>query len=62
MNVIAMVVLGDDVLVEKTWTRGIRFSRALGVAALILAIAVVFEAGLAPGLHYAASAGRMGGM
>jgi predicted metal-binding membrane protein len=62
MNVIAMVVLAGAVLIEKTWAWGARFSRALGVAALVLAIAVVFEPGLAPGLHYAASAGRMGGM
>lgn len=62
MNVIAMVVLAGAVLIEKTWAWGVRFSRALGVAALVLAIAVVFEPGLAPGLHYAASAGRMGGM
>ena len=61
MNVIAMVVLAGAVLIEKTWAWGARFSRALGVAALALAIAVVFEPGLAPGLHYAASAGRMGG-
>jgi predicted metal-binding membrane protein len=62
MNVIAMVVLAGAVLVEKTWARGARLSRALGVAALALAIAVVFEPGLAPGLHYAASAGRIGGV
>ena len=32
------------------------------LAALALAIAVIFEPGLAPGLHYAAGAGGMGGM
>lgn len=62
MNVIAMVVLAGAVLAEKTWTQGHRLSRVIGVAALVLAIAVVFEPGLAPGLHYAASSGRMGGM
>ncbi len=61
MNLIAMVVLAGAVLVEKTSAWGPRFSRALGVAALVLAIAVVFEPGLAPGLHYAAGAGGMGG-
>ena len=61
MNVIAMVVLAGAVLAEKTWARGTGFSRALGVAALGLAVAVVFEPGLAPGLHYA-GAGGMGGM
>ena len=62
MNVIAMVVLAGAVLAEKTWARGARFSRALGIAALALAVAVVFEPGLAPGLHYAAGTGGMGGM
>ncbi len=62
MNVIAMVVLAGAVLTEKTWARGARFSRALGIAALVLAIAVIFEPGLAPGLHHAAGTGGMGGM
>ena len=62
MNVIAMVVLAGAVLAEKTWARGARFSRALGIAALALAVAVIFEPGLAPGLHYAAGTGGMGGM
>jgi predicted metal-binding membrane protein len=62
MNVIVMVVLAGAVLVEKTWAWGPRFSRVLGVAALVLAVAVVFEPGLAPGLLHVASPGRMGGM
>jgi predicted metal-binding membrane protein len=62
MNLLAMVVLAGAVLVEKTWTSGPRFGRVLGVAALVLAIAVVFEPGLAPGLHHAAHAGGMGRM
>jgi len=61
MNLIAMVVLAGAVLVEKTWAWGPSFSRALGVAALVLAIAVVFEPGLAPGLQHAAGANGMGG-
>jgi len=56
------VVLAGAVLAEKTWARGARFSRALGIAALALAVAVVFEPGLAPGLHYTAGTGGMGGM
>jgi hypothetical protein len=56
-----MVILAGAVLAEKTWARGTGFSRALGVAALGLAVAVVFEPGLAPGLHYAGTGG-MGGM
>ncbi len=62
MNVIAMVVLAGAVLTEKIWARGAGFSRALGVAALALAVAVIFEPGLAPGLRYAADTGGMGGM
>jgi predicted metal-binding membrane protein len=61
MNVIAMVVLAGAVLAEKTWARGARFGRALGIAALGLAVAVIFEPGLAPGLHHAGTGG-MGGM
>ncbi len=61
MNLIAMLVLAGAVLVEKTWAWGPRFSRAIGVAALILATVVVVEPGLAPGLHNAAGAGGMGG-
>ena len=62
MNVIAMVVLAGAVLAEKTWPSGARVSRALGIAALALAIAVIFEPGLAPGLHDTAGTGGMGGM
>jgi predicted metal-binding membrane protein len=62
MNLLVMVALAGAVLVEKTWAWGPRFSKALGVFALVLAIAVAFEPGLAPGLHHAAGAGRMGGM
>jgi hypothetical protein len=50
------------VLTEKTWVWGPRFSRVLGIAALGLAVAVVFVPGLAPGLHQAANPGQMGGM
>jgi predicted metal-binding membrane protein len=62
MNVLAMLVIASAVLVEKTWAWGPRFSRALGMCALLLAIAVIFVPGLAPGLHHAATAGDMGGM
>jgi len=55
------VVLAGAVLTEKTWARGARFSRALGIAALALAVAVIFEPGLAPGLQHAGTGG-MGGM
>jgi len=57
MNLTAMVVLAAVVLVEKTSPWGSRFSRALGVMALVLAVVVVFAPGVAPGLHPAAHPG-----
>jgi predicted metal-binding membrane protein len=51
MNLAAMVVLAAVVLVEKTWRWGPRFSRAVGVVALLLAVAVVFRPSLAAGLE-----------
>jgi predicted metal-binding membrane protein len=62
MNVIAMVILAIAVLAEKTWVWGHAFSRAVGVAALVLAAVVVFKPGLAAGLYQPGSSGRMGGM
>jgi predicted metal-binding membrane protein len=62
MNVIAMVVLAGAVFAEKTWMWGPQLSRVLGIAALGLAVAVVFAPGLAPGLHQVTSPGQMGGM
>ena len=59
MNVAAMVVLAVVVLVEKLWEHGEVLSRAVGVAALALAVAVVWVPALAPELH---SAGQMIGM
>jgi predicted metal-binding membrane protein len=51
MNLAVMVVLVAVVLAEKTWAWGPRLSRAVGVVALALAIAVVFRPSLAPGLY-----------
>ena len=51
MNVAAMVLLAVVVLVEKLWVHGEVFSRAVGVAALVAAVAVIWVPGLAPGLH-----------
>lgn len=62
MNVVAMVVLAGAVLAEKTWSQGPRFGRALGVVAIGAAIAVIFEPGLAPGLHHLTQPDPMGGM
>ena len=53
MNVLAMVGLAALVLTEKTWSRGPAAGRAAGVAALGLAVAVIWLPGLAPGLHAA---------
>jgi len=62
MNVIAMAVLAAAVLAEKTWVWGPQVSRVLGIAALGLAVAVVFVPGLAPGLQHVGNTGQMGGM
>jgi predicted metal-binding membrane protein len=50
MNLAAMLVLAAVVVVEKTGPWGCRFSQALGVAALLLAVLVIFQPHLAPGL------------
>jgi predicted metal-binding membrane protein len=62
MNLTAMVVLAGIVLVEKTGPSGRRFSQVLGIAALLLAVAVIFQPHLAPGLQPVASTGQMGHM
>jgi len=62
MNLAAMIVLAAIVLMEKTSRWGVRFSRTLGVAALVLAVVVIFQPGLAPGLHAGTPAGTMGHM
>lgn len=51
MNLAAMVALAGVILAEKTWRGGPALSRIVGVAALILAVAVAFRPSLAPGLH-----------
>jgi predicted metal-binding membrane protein len=51
MNLAAMAVLAAVVLAEKTWRWGPHLSRAVGVVALVLAIAVVFRPSLAAGLY-----------
>jgi predicted metal-binding membrane protein len=50
MNVAAMVGLAVVIALEKVWSRGEQFARAVGVACLAFAVALVFEPGLAPGL------------
>jgi predicted metal-binding membrane protein len=50
MNLAAMIVLAAVVVVEKTGPWGRRLSQFLGIVALALAIAVIFDPHLAPGL------------
>jgi predicted metal-binding membrane protein len=50
MNVAAMVGLAIIIGVEKLWRHGERFAKAVGGAALIYAVALVFTPELAPGL------------
>ena len=51
MNLAAMVVLAAVVLAEKLWVRGELLARMVGVAALALAVVVIWVPALAPGLH-----------
>ena len=51
MNLAAMVVLAAVVLAEKLWMHGEVLSRAVGIAALALAVAVIWVPALAPGVH-----------
>jgi predicted metal-binding membrane protein len=51
MNLTAMVVLAAVVLAEKLWVHGELLARAVGVAALALAVTVIWVPELAPGLH-----------
>jgi len=44
-------VLAAVVLAEKLWVHGEVLSRAVGIAALAFAIAVIWVPALAPGLH-----------
>lgn len=50
MNVPAMFLLAAVVATEKIWRWGERFSKGVGVAALIAALAVIWVPDLAPGL------------
>ena len=50
MNLWAMVALAAIVAIEKLWSRGEAFGRLTGAVAIALAVAVIFEPRLAPGL------------
>jgi predicted metal-binding membrane protein len=51
MNLVAMALLAAAVGIEKQWTHGAGFAKAVGIVSLALAVAVIFFPGLAPGLH-----------
>lgn len=51
MNVTAMVGLTAVCLIEKVWAWGPQFARAVGVAALVVAVVVALYPDLAPWLH-----------
>jgi predicted metal-binding membrane protein len=61
MNLAAMVVLAAVVLAEKLWAHGELLARAVGVAALALAVAVIWVPTLAPGLHQTSTMMGMAG-
>jgi predicted metal-binding membrane protein len=50
MNLLAMVGLALLIVVEKLWVRGPLAGRLAGIAALGLALALIWVPGLAPGL------------
>lgn len=50
MNVYVMVGLATVVAVEKLTPAGERFSKAVGIGLLVLAVAVIWVPGIAPGL------------
>ena len=53
MNVGAMVALAAVIGLEKMWRRGELLARVVGVVFLVLAVAVLFFPGLAPGMQAA---------
>jgi hypothetical protein len=57
----AMVVLAAIVLAEKLWAHGELLARAVGVAALALAVTVIWVPTLAPGLHQTSTMMGMAG-
>ncbi len=62
MNLLAMVLLAATVGIEKQWKHGAGFAKVAGLAALALAIVVIFVPDLAPGLQAGgmATMGTMG--
>jgi predicted metal-binding membrane protein len=52
MNVPAMLGLALLIALEKRWRYGEALAKVAGVAAVLLAVAIAFDAELAPGLHH----------
>jgi predicted metal-binding membrane protein len=50
MNLLAMAGLALAIGIEKHWRHGRGFARAIGVVALVLAVVMFVEPGVAPGL------------
>jgi predicted metal-binding membrane protein len=50
MNLLVMVALAAVILIEKYWSRGPAFSRAVAAAAVVLAVAAIWVPALSPGL------------
>jgi predicted metal-binding membrane protein len=51
MNMPAMIALAGVIGIEKLWKYGESFARAVGITALIFAVALVFFPGIAAGLY-----------
>lgn len=51
MSVVPMVAVATVVLAEKVWSGGEAFSRLVGFACLVLAVATIWYPGLAPGFR-----------
>jgi predicted metal-binding membrane protein len=51
MNVAAMVGIALVIALEKRWRYGEQLAKVAGIAALAFAVVLVFDGGLAPGLH-----------
>jgi predicted metal-binding membrane protein len=61
MKLADLVVLASVVLSEKLWVHGEVLARVVGVAALALAVAVIWVPALAPGLHETSQMMNMAG-
>ena len=51
MNLAWMVVIALAILLEKTWSHGVLFSKVAGVALIVFAFLVPMNPALLPGLH-----------